>query len=467
MRGGAASSDRPVLRFEVDERPRPLESLLYGWQHTLVDISPFVLPLPIAAALGLGDAQTAAFISYGLIAMGLATLLQTTIGNRLPIVQGPSATLVGTMVPLASASGGPAMWGGLFVGGLIESMVGATRLVGLLRRFLPPRVCGTLIVVIGLSLAGLALRLSLGDGSPRSLGLALTVIVVVFVLQNLPRWMGRDGSGGLLGLVSGGAIFFAIWGVGVGLGSLLGAVDWALVASRPWIALPRLFPFDGPGWGWQFPLAATMVILVGYLASMVESIGDYAATCQVAGVEYTEKHMNRGIFAEGLGGMLCASLGAVPCTSYTQNIGILATTRVASRFVVQVAAVILVLYGLCPKFGALLVAIPRPVLGGVFVLVCGMIVMSGLRLLAASPTQESDGWVVGVTLAVSLALPAALNAAPAGGALATRVAELPLAAELILTNSIVLAVLVGSLLERLMSREDEGRTHGRHVGDRN
>ncbi|MDQ7052616.1 MAG: solute carrier family 23 protein [candidate division KSB1 bacterium] len=96
--------------------------------------------------------------------------------------------------------------------------------------------------------------------------------------------------------------------------------------------------------------------------------------------------MNRGIFAEGLGSALAAVFGGLPCTSYTQNIGIIATTRVASRFVVQIAAVILqVAVRTVPQITApLLVAMPRSVLGGVFIIVCGMIVLSGIRLLAAA-----------------------------------------------------------------------------------
>ncbi len=442
------------LRYAIEERPKGLEAILYGWQHTLVDISPFILPLPIAAAMGLSAADSASFINFGLVAMGLATLLQTTIGNRLPIIQGPSATFVGTMVPLAAKAGGPAMWGGILVGGIIEALLGATRLVGLLRRFLPARVCGTLIVVIGLSLGQLALRLSVGSGRSVEISLAVAVIVMVFLLQVAPRFLPMQASERtkrIVGLISGGSIFFAIWTVGLGAGGLLGRVDWALVQDKPWFALPKLFPFGGPGFGWEFPIAAMLVILVGYLASMVESVGDYAATCNVAGVEYTEQHMNRGIFAEGLGGIMCSAMGAVPCTSYTQNIGIIATTRVASRFVVQIAALILMLYGLCPKFGALLVAMPRSVLGGVFVIVCGMIVASGFRLLQANEADNSDGWVIGITLVVALSVPGLMQSA----ALAPKVAELPLAVTLLLTNSIVLAVLLGIVLEqaaRLLAR---------------
>ncbi|MCG8462841.1 MAG: hypothetical protein MI919_41680, partial [Holophagales bacterium] len=110
-----AAASRPI--YGIDERPPTVwESLLYGWQHTLVDISPFVLPLAVAAALGLSAGDQARLISFCLVAMGVATLIQTTIGNRLPIVQGPSATLIGSLVPLAGTLGGAAMWGGIFVG---------------------------------------------------------------------------------------------------------------------------------------------------------------------------------------------------------------------------------------------------------------------------------------------------------------------------------------------------------------
>ncbi len=113
--------------YSIDEQPRHWwETLLYGWQHTLVDISPFVLPLAVATAIGLDDGARAALINYSLIAMGLATLIQTTVGNRLPIVQGPSATLTGTLAPLAGRGESVvglvmASWGQM-QGGLTQAM---------------------------------------------------------------------------------------------------------------------------------------------------------------------------------------------------------------------------------------------------------------------------------------------------------------------------------------------------------
>jgi uracil-xanthine permease len=386
------------LAYGVDERPRRRwESVLYGWQHTLVDISPFVLPLAVANAIGLDAGQQAELINFTLLAMGVATLIQTTVGNRLPIIQGPSATIIAVMAPVGAQLGAAAMWGGAFAGAALETLFGASRALGQLRRFFPPLVSGVVIMTIGLSLGQLAVRLSIGSGSGREMGFAAGTVGLVLVLQTY----GRGLAGGL---VARAAVFIAIWLVGIIVGGALGQVDWALVAQKPWLQVPRLFPHGGPS-SWDFRLVAVAAIFAGYVGSMVESVGDYVATCAVADQEFEPKHVNRGIVAEGVGCMIATALGGMPCTSYTQNIGIIAATGVASRHVVRVAAVILLLYGLCPKFGALLVAMPRPVLGGVFLIVCGLIVMSGLELLQRAAKNIANRLIAGLALVTALGVP--------------------------------------------------------------
>ncbi|HSR66511.1 MAG TPA: solute carrier family 23 protein [Acidobacteriota bacterium] len=434
-----AAQPSQQLLYGVDERPASLwESLLYGWQHTLVDISPFVLPLGLAAALGFDDLQTAQLISFGLLGMGLATILQTTIGNRLPIIQGPSATLTSSIIPVASQMGPAAMWGAVFAGGLVEAALGASRLLSLLRRYFPPLVSGIVVTVIGLSLARLAARLTLGDGSASNFAFAGGVLALILLLQFGP---------GKQGILQRGAIFFSIWAVGLGIGSLTGSVSWDLVARQPWLQPPRLFPYGFPGGGWEFSLAAVLAVLAGYLGSVMESVGDYAATCTVAQKRLTSRHINRGIFSEGLGCAAVSLLGGMPCTSYTQNVGIIAATGVASRHVVRVAALFLIAYGLCPKFGALLVAIPRPVLGGVFLLVCAQIVLSGLKLLKNSLQTPSQGLTAGLSLVISLSLPLYTFSPPPTSALHSA----PLLIQLTISNPVVLAVTLSIALNLLLT----------------
>lgn len=449
----AAWEDVPAVVepiYGIEERPaRFWEAILYGWQHTLVDISPFVLPLALAAALAMPAAESAQLINSCLFAMGIATLIQTTIGNRLPIIQGPSATVAGTLAPVAAQYGAAALWGAAFIGGLAEMTLGASRVLGALRRFFPPIVSGVVVTAIALSLAQFAVRLTIGDGRPLNFVFAGTVMLLIVLLQvGLPRLAG--------GLLARGAIFLSIWAVGLGLGGALGEVDWALVAAKPWFGLPRLFPYGGPGFGWELSGAAIAAVAVGYLGSIVESLGDYAATCAVAGERYRVQHMNRGIFAEGLGCVVASVLGAMPVTSYTQNIGVIAATRVASRFVVRLAAVILLLYGLCPKFGALLVALPRPVLGGVFLVVCGLIAVSGLRLLAASRPTTAGSFVIGISLVTAVSLPSYIQNNLGAKYLAT----VPPFLAIVLTNTVVLAMVLAiglNLVLNVWLRGDRAR----------
>ncbi|MFQ5627710.1 MAG: uracil-xanthine permease family protein [bacterium] len=435
----AVWQDMPEIKkpfLKIDEKPQSWwESLLYGWQHTLVDISPFVMPLAVAGAIGMSVSEQAQFINFCLFAMGIATLVQTTIGNRLPIVQGPSATLTGTLAPLASQMGAAAMWGGAFVGGIVEMLIGASGLLKYLRKLFPPIVSGVVIICIGLALGQVAVRLMIGDGSGVNFLFAAGVVAMIFVLQIRFRNV-------LNGIISRGAIFISIWIVGLLIAGLLGKVNWQLVAEKPWFAFPGFFPYGGPGFGWEFGVAAILAILAGYLGSMVESIGDYAATCAVSGETYKVKHISRGIFAEGLGCTLATIFGGLPCTSYTQNIGIIATTGVASRYVVRIAAGILLLYGLCPKFGALLVAMPRAVLGGVFVVVCGMIAMSGAKLISNAKSTTSNLLIAGTTLICAIGIPIYARY----GLGEAWLGALPVFTKLLLTNTVVIAVALAIIL---------------------
>ncbi len=391
-----------------------------------------MLPFAIAEAAGLGAVQAAALINFCLVSMGVGTLVQTSLGNRLPLIQGPSATVTGALAPVAGQLGLAAMWGAAFVGGLAETAVGASRVLGRLRRFFPPAVTGVVVTTIGLSLGQVAVRLAVGDGRALNFALAALAIALIAVLQvGLARALG--------GLVARAAVFTSVWVVGVGVGGLLGEVDWNLVAQKPWFQVPRLFPFGGPGFGWVFVPTAIFAVLAGYLGSIVESLGDYAALCAVTGERYTPQHMNRGILAEGLGCVAATALGGLPVTSYTQNIGIVAATRVASRFVVQIAAIILLLYGLSPKFGALLVAIPRPVLGGVFIVVCGTIVLTGISLIAAAELSAATSLVVGPTLLIALGVPPYVRYVLGDEWLQ----PLPVLVRLLVTNPVVIAVLLG------------------------
>lgn len=425
----------PAVR--VEDVPPPLETLLYAWQHTLVDVSPYVLPLVVAGAVGYSAAQAAYMISACLVLMGLATFANATWGNRLPSVLGPSATDTGAMASAGAIFGPNAMWMAGFVAGVAETLVGMSGVLARLRRYLPPYVCGIIVLTIGVSLARVAGGWLFSDLRPAMLGLAGSTALAILVFTVLGHRFG-------IGVLARGSILLSLFLCGVLGASLLGLADFHALREARWFGLPRLFAFGGPGLGWELVGAAVAGVGIGYLGSMAEAIGDYAGTCAVSGITYRVRHINRGITVEGIASAVGPLFGALPLTTYSQNTGVIATTRVASRRVVQVAAVLLLVYGLSPKLGALLVLIPRPVVGAVFLVVCGMIATAGLRLLASGEKDETYLLTTAITLAAALTLPLAV---PAGS---EWFKALPPLARLMLGNGVVIAVTLGVLLNAVL-----------------
>ncbi len=419
--------------YGVDDVPAPVETVLYAWQHTLVDVSPYVLPLVVARAVGYSDAQAAYMISACLVLMGVFTFINTTWGHRLPSVMGPSATNTGAMASVGAIFGAPAMWMGAFLGGIFEAVLGASGLLGRLRRYLPPYVCGIVVTTIGLSLARVAGGWVFADTRPAMLGLIGATGASVILLAVAGYRFG-------LGILARGSILFSLLLFGVIGAAAVGLADFDPVREAAWLGLPRPFAFGGPGLGWTFVFGAVFGILVGFIGSIAESIGDYAGTCAVSKVTYTVRHIRRGITVEGISSAVAPLFGAIPLTTYSQNTGVIATTRVASRRVIQVAAGILMLYGLSPKVGALLIVIPRPIVGVVFLVVCGMITVAGIRLLGSGKKDEA------YNLTTAVALVAALTVPLAAGRDAEWLGTLAPITRLLLTNAVVIATVLAITL---------------------
>jgi uracil-xanthine permease len=423
--------------YGVDDVPPPLETLLYAWQHTLVDVSPYVLPMIVAAAVGYTSEQAAAMISACLTFMGIATFANVTWGNRLPSVLGPSATDTGAMATAGAIYGAPAMWMAGFIGGIFETIIGMSGVLAPLRRFLPPYVCGILVLTIGVSLARVAAGWIFAAPDPAMLGLAGATVLSIVILTVIGHRL-------RLGVLARGAIFFSLMLFGVLVAGLLGIADFSALEHAPWFGLPRLFAFGGPGLGWQLAGGAVIGVIVGYIGSISESIGDYAGTCAVSGITYKVRHMRRGITVEGIASVVGPLFGGLPLTTYAQNTGVIATTRVASRRVVQVAAILLLLYGLSPKLGALLVLIPRPIVGAVFMVICGMIATVGLRLLSCGKQDEVFLLTTAITLIAALTLPLTTITHKEW------YSALPPAARLFLGNGVVIAITLGIVLNAVL-----------------
>ncbi|MCQ1528200.1 uracil-xanthine permease family protein [Lutispora saccharofermentans] len=427
------------LLYGVEDRPKTWwETLFYAWQVTLVDFTPFIWAGAFVSLAGLPDTVIPTMISACFLAMGIGTIIQTTIGNRLPIVQGPSSSVLTAMGGVTAIYGFPAMWGAVLVGGLLEMIIGASRILGKIRNFIPPVVTGSVVTAIGFVAAKISITWIFSSTKPLHLLLAL----IAFLLALILKYKGK-------GVWSQGFILISVVAVGVVLSTILGQYDWAKVAAAPWFAFPRLFPFKGfDGTSNAFVLIPIAIIggFTGYIGSMFESLGDYAATCAVSGETYRVKHINKGIAAEGLGCIASGFLGALPVTSYTQNIGIIAATGIASRFITQVAAVMFLFYGLSPKLAMALACIPRSVVGGVFAISASLIMFSGLEVIFSETQSFENNLIAGTTIGAAVMVP--FFASTTGAKWVSTMSSFP---KMYMNNNVFIAVTVGIVMNLLVN----------------
>lgn len=432
--------EQPESNIEVtigiSDVPKPWwKSWYFALQITLVDFTPFMWVSGFASLAGIQSAHfTATMLSACFFCMGICTFIQTTIGNRLPIVQGTSSSLMSAMGNIAGVYGLPATWGSILLGGFLEFLLGATRIISKIRKFLPPVVLGSVVTSIGFVAARIAVQWTFSNTEP----IYMVLAVIAFILALLLKFLGK-------GIVSQGFILISVVLVGVAGASVLGLFDWQAVKDAPWFAFPQLFPFrDMPNPSGEsgqlitFVGAAILGGFSGYIGSIFESVGDYGATCAACKEVYRVKHIDRGIMAEGLGCVITAFFGALPCTSYTQNIGIVAATGVASRRVTQVAGVLFLLYGLCPKMAYVLAGIPKPIIGAVFLITAASIMFSGIDTIVSSPRTLRNTIIAGTTLSVAVMLPYHCSSTYAEWA-----SSLPPFLNMVCTSNVFLAVIFG------------------------
>ncbi|ASJ12249.1 uracil-xanthine permease family protein [Thermococcus thioreducens] len=363
----------PVLKVGIEERVEPSKALVFGLQHVLAMFGATVtVPLVVGSAIGLSGSEIALMIQAVLLAMGIATLLQTIIGSRYPIVQGSSFAFIPGLIAIGSSLGMAAVQGALIVGGLIEAAIGWLGIIGKVRKLFTPLVTGVTITLIGFSLADVAVKNFFNFYADPSGGAVVKAALVAMITFLTTVFVALRASGSLKAMpVVVGAV------VGYLVSVPLGLVDSGLVKTLPVVSVPTLFPWGSP----VFDTTAIILLLFAFMVSIIESVGDYHAIAAVTGSEINEKRIARGIGSEGLACSIAGLLGACGTTSYSENIGVVALTKVGSRYVVQMGAVILILLSLVPKFAGILASMPAPVLGGLTLALYGMISVTGLRLI--------------------------------------------------------------------------------------
>jgi NCS2 family nucleobase:cation symporter-2 len=387
----------------VEKTVHPVDEVLpaaqlgaFGLQHVLAMYAGAVaVPLIVGGSLGLKGADLAYLITADLLLCGVATLLQCVgwwrFGVRLPIMQGCTFAAVTPMVLIGKDGGLPAIYGAVIVAGL--AMILLAPVFGRLLRFFPPLVTGTVILVIGLSLLPVAGNWAAGGqgakdfGEPKNIALAAGVLVAVLAIQRFaPPFLSRVAV--LAGIVLGMVVALP-----------LGFTDFGGVGDADWVGISTPFHFGTP----SFQGAAIVSMLVVALVTMTETTGDFIAVGELTGRPIEPRRLADGLRADGVSTVLGGIFNTFPYTAYAQNVGLVAMTRVRSRWVVATAGGILVLLGLLPKLGAVVAAIPAPVLGGAGLVMFGSVAANGLRTLATVEFKDNHNLtVVAVSLAVGL-----------------------------------------------------------------
>lgn len=388
--------------FELDGVPPLRRALPLAVQHVVAMIVGCVTPaIIVSGAAGLPANEQVILIQAALVISALSTLLQLFplgrrlplgLGSGLPVIMGVSFAYVPTMQAIAEGHGIAAILGAQIVGGLVAALVGL--FVKKLRRLFPPLITGTVVFTIGLSLYPTAINYMAGGTSSADYGSWQNWLIAFFTL-GMVTTLNHFGKG----LWKLSSILLGI-GAGYALSACFGMVHFESVAQASMFQLPQLLYF-----GVEFEISACVAIGILFGINAVQAIGDLTATTVGAmDREPTDKELQNGIVGYGVMNMIGGLFGGLPTATYSQNVGIVTTTRVINRVVLGLSALILGAAGLIPKFSALLTTIPQCVLGGATVSVFASIAMTGMKLVSSAEMDYRNSSIVGLAAALGMGI---------------------------------------------------------------
>ena len=439
-----ASRKTKVGSTNSPDKKLPLnKSIPLGIQHVLAMFAGNItVPIIVAGVFGQTPEQKIFLIQMALFVAGVATIIQTVgykeIGARLPIVQGTSFAFIPIMLPFKAAGLG-AVFTAAFIGGIFQIFIG--KVLKPIRHLFPPLVTGIVVLMIGFSLLKVGFMYAGGGGwlmnnKPEIFANAnhLTVAFTVFIVAIFFNLRGK-------GMASAGSILIGIV-AGFIVAAALGMVNYGKIASAAWFAFPMPLQY-----GIDFVPGAIILMLFMSVVTTIETIGDISATTMGgAKREATDKEISGGIMADGVGTAFGAIFNAMPNTSYSQNAGLVAFTGVVSRHVGTIAGIVLVLMGLFPKLGGIIAAMPESVIGGAAIIMFGMIVAAGIKLISRAEMDQRNLLI----LALSLSFGIGMSLLPD---FVKNIPDFGISLKLLLTTGLIPAGLLAFALNAIMAKK--------------
>ncbi|HHD2752145.1 TPA: uracil-xanthine permease family protein [Clostridium perfringens] len=382
------------LIYGVDDDLDLPKKVLFGLQHIFAAFGGIiVVPLVIATSLGFDSKTTTALISASILASGLATVIQAKgvgkVGARVACIMGTDFTFVSPAISVGSVLGLPGIIGATILGSLFEVIL--SFFIKPLMKFFPPLVTGTVVALIGLTLLPVSIDWAAGGaGSPNyasleNLAVAMFVLVITLLLNNYGK-----------GIISSASIL-----IGIVIGYIvcipLGLVDFTPVKEASWLSFPKILEF-----GVTFDAKAVMAFIPAYFVATIGTVGCLKAIGETSNIDIDDKRVAAGVLSDGVGSALGGLVGSCPNTSFSQNIGIISLTKVASRHVAVMAGILLVILGFLPKVAAIITGIPNPVLGGVGIMMFGTVAAAGIRTLSNIDLTERNLLIIAISMGLGL-----------------------------------------------------------------
>ncbi len=381
--------------YSLDGKVPFLQSIPFGLQHVLAMFVANIAPIMIVTgASGLSTQETASLIQTAMLMAGIGTLIQLftvwKLGAKLPIVMGISFTFVSVFCYVGPQWGYEAIIGAVLVGGIIEGLLGL--FAKYWRGIIAPIVSACVVTAIGFSLLSVGANSFAGGAGATDFGSAQnwilgSITLVCCILFNIFAKGHLKQLSVLFGLV-----------VGYVVALCMGKVDLSSLEGVAVISLPQILPYQP-----VFNLSAIVSVVMIFLVSATETIGDTSAmTNTVLGREATEKEISGSLACDGIISSLSACFGCMPITSFSQNVGLLAMTKVINRYTIATGAGILLLAGIFPAFGAILATLPEAVLGGCTIMMFGNIVISGLQMIGSCGFTQRNITIAALSLSIGL-----------------------------------------------------------------
>ena len=392
------------LVIGVDDKLSLGENILYGLQHVFVlMMAPLITPIIFASIFKWDINITSYLVMIMIIGAGLETLVQAKV-LKLPVAQAQHIVFIAAMISAIFAMGPVPVWIGLIIVEFITILLVIPFKKGLLGSLLPylatPVVIGPLFIVMGMSLTKAAcidlifpmgpegVVINTGNFVLAMIAVAVPLLVSLFVAKGVGRY---------------GCILWGILAATI-VAALMGRIDWAKIAAAPWFMSPKFFTaiFQGnmgrpTALSWNF-IPVVLILFVAEISNVTDTIGCYQATAKVVGQNLTTVRTNKGIFVETLCSLVTTLFGNIPCTSFSQNLGVLSLSRVGAKSIIVYGGLIMIIVGILYKVAVFFAVIPWAIYGGAMIIILGTIIFVGIQMILAMDMTETKKLIAGFSI---------------------------------------------------------------------